>query len=258
MSSGLEPTPHSPPSHSSHPSHVHLPQSPSRPRTLFQRVVEFAGIRRLNLKAYRDHVRDHYDGPAGAMLHLASIASLHEPLVGRLLRKQRINVSGRKSILDIGAGAGQILKHLLTLADADANLIAIDLSTQMLVRARRRMRSTRPHYVAADMTRLPFADGAFDCVTCGWVMEYQLDPRPALREIGRVLQPGGSLYMLATEDTFQGAFNSRTWKCRTFNRAELRQACEECGLPWSQQIYFTRLHKALRAGGIIFEARKEG
>ncbi len=74
-------------------------------------------------------------------------------------------------------------------------------------------------------------------------MEYQLDPRPAAREIGRVLQPGGSLYMLATEDTFQGAFNSRTWKCRTFNRTELRQACEECGLRGRSRS-IPRLHKA--------------
>jgi ubiquinone/menaquinone biosynthesis C-methylase UbiE len=219
-------------------------------------MVEFAGIRNLSLKAYRDHVRDHYDGHAGAMLHFASILSLHEPLVGRLLKKRRFDVTGRKSILDIGAGAGQILKHLLKIADADAQLVAIDLSTNMLIRARRRMKSTRPVYVTADMTKLPFPDGSFDVVTCGWVMEYQLDPRPALREIWRVLQPGGSLFMLATEDSIQGAFNSRTWKCRTFNRDELQAACIEVGLPWHQQLWFTRVHKLLRAGGIIFEARK--
>ena len=241
MSSGHEPAPRS---------------LPNPRRTVFQRFVEFSGIHRWNMKAYRDHVRDHYDGPAGAVLHLASIVSLHEPLVGRLLRKQRFDVTNRKSILDIGAGAGQILKHLLRIAPQDGRLVAIDLSTQMLVRARRRMASTRPHYVAADMTKLPFESGSFDCVTCGWVMEYQADPRPALREIWRVLEPGGSLFMLATEDTFQGAFNSRTWKCRTFNRAELRHACEECGLPWEKQLWFTPVHKALRAGGIIFEARK--
>lgn len=241
MSSGLEPPPRS---------------KVAPKRSMFHRLVEFSGIHRWNMKAYRDHVRDHYDGPAGAMLHLASIVSLHEPLVGRLLKTKKFDVSARKSILDIGSGAGQILKHLIQITPHDTRLVAIDLSTQMLIRARRRMGSPRPIYVTADMTKLPFADGAFDCVTCGWVMEYQADPRPALREIWRVLEPGGSLFMLATEDTFQGAFNSRTWKCRTFNRDELRQACEECGLPWHRQLWFTPVHKALRAGGIIFEARK--
>jgi ubiquinone/menaquinone biosynthesis C-methylase UbiE len=106
------------------------------------------------------------------------------------------------------------------------------------------------------MTRLPFADASFDCVTCGWVIEHLADPTPGLRELGRVLKPGGSLLLLATEDTYSGAIVSRTWKCRTYNRQELRDACTASGLPWHEQLWLTRVHKFFRMGGILVEAQK--
>jgi ubiquinone/menaquinone biosynthesis C-methylase UbiE len=126
----------------------------------------------------------------------------------------------------------------------------------MLRRARNRLKSTRPRFVAGDLMRLPFADATFDCVTCGWVIEHLPDPRPGLREIARVLRPGGSLLLLATEDTYSGALTSRTWKCRTYNRRELQQSCEEVGLPWKEQFWFTKMHRLFRLGGILVEAVK--
>jgi len=50
--------------------------------------------------------------------------------------------------------------------------------------------------------------------------------------------------------------NSRTWKCRTYNRVELQQAFEESGLPWKEQHWFTPIHQFLKLGGIIVEATK--
>jgi SAM-dependent methyltransferase len=221
-----------------------------------RRLVEFQGIRKLSLPQYRNHVRQLYDGPAGAVLAIGSLLSLHEPLVGHILRSRKFDVSARQHILDVGSGAGQILGHLLKAARPDALLVAYDLSHQMLCRARARLKTRRPVYVAGDMLRLPFADAAFDCVTCGWVIEHLPDPRPGLREVGRVLKPGGSALILATEDTFSGAIVSRTWKCRTYNRDELRRACEESGLPWKEQIWFTPVHRFFRMGGILVEATK--
>ena len=119
---------------------------------------------------------------------------------------------------------------------------------------RNRLKSTRPRFVAGDLMRLPFADATFDCVTCGWVIEHLPDPEPGLREMCRVLRPGGSLLLLATEDTVTGALNSRTWKCRTYNRSELRAACERNGLAWSRQFYLSPVHRFLKIGGIIVEA----
>jgi ubiquinone/menaquinone biosynthesis C-methylase UbiE len=218
--------------------------------------MEFRGIRRLSERQYRSHIRHFYDGPAGAVLAMSSLLSLHEPLVGRMLRRGRFDVTRFRSILDVGSGAGQILGHLLRFAPQQTQIVACDLSQKMLGRARQRVKSSRPFFVAADMTRLPFADDSFDCVTCGWVIEHLSDPRPGLAEMGRVLRPGGSLLLLATEDTYYGLLTSHTWKCRTYNRQELRQACAESGLPWHEQLWFSPIHRFFRMGGILVEAQK--
>ena len=209
---------------------------------------------RLSREEYRQRVQKHYDGPAGAMLSWASLVSLHEPLAGRLFRRRRFDLTGCRRILDVGAGAGQLLRHLLRFSDSDAEIVCFDLSHAMLGRARTRLRSSRPRPVVSDMARLPFPDGTFDCVTCGWVLEYLPDPRPGLRELARVLQPGGKLLLLTTEDTLTGALCSRTWKCRTHNRDDLRAVCREAGLPWTRQLWFSPVHRALRIGGILVEA----
>ena len=65
------------------------------------------------------------------------------------------------------------------------------------------------------------------------------------------------LLLLTTEDTLTGAMCSRMWHCRTYNRAELRRVCAECGLKWERELWFSRLHAALRLGGIIVELRRE-
>lgn len=232
------------------------PKKRSIPRKSLRRFVEFKGIRRLSLLQYRDNVRQLYNGPAGAVLALGSMISLHQPLVGHIFRARKFDVSRFQSILDIGSGAGQILRHLLKEARPDARLVAFDLSPKMLRRARSRLKSRRLNYIAGDMMQLPFAEESFDCVTCGWVLEHLPDPRPGLQEIGRVLKPGGSALILATEDTFSGAVVSRTWKCRTYNRNELETTCEEVGLPWKEQIWFTRMHRFFKMGGILVEATK--
>jgi hypothetical protein len=112
-------------------------------------------------------------------------------------------------------------------------------------------------HAVADLTRLPYADGAFDAVVCGWVLEHLPDPAPGLRELARVLQPGGKLLLLSTEDTLTGALCSRLWHCRTYNRADLQQRCRECGLCWEREMWFSGLHRLLKLGGIIVELRKQ-
>lgn len=225
-------------------------------RRPFRKLLEFKEIRSADLGRFREVSREVYDGPAGAMLAFASLVSLHEPLLGALLRRGTFDVSRFGTILDVGSGAGQILGHLLKEARPDATIVAADLSHRMLRRAKNRLRTERPGFVAADVTRLPFADASFDCVTCGWVIEHLPDPGPGLREMRRVLRPGGSLLLLATEDTVTGALNSRTWKCRTYNRAELRAACERSGLAWTRQFYLSPVHRLLKIGGIIVEATR--
>lgn len=220
------------------------------------RIVENDFIRRVSADEYRSKIKDVYGGPKGALLATASKVSLHIQLGRRLIRTRKFDLHGLKSILDVGSGAGQIAGHLLEFADHDARIVCTDLSEQMLRRARQRLKSNRPEFIAADVTNLPFADGTFDGITCGYVLEHVPDPAHGLSEMARVLRKGGRMLLLATEDNFSGAWTSRLWYCQTYNRRELRKLCESLGLHWKKELWFTPMHKAIRAGGICVEIEK--
>ena len=234
----------------------HLPGSPEDRRPVFNRLLEHRLIGRVSFQEYQEKVRDVYDGPQGALLATCSMLSLHTPLGARLFRERKFDLRGARSILDVGSGAGQIAKHLIEYSDPEADITCFDLSHEMLRRARNRLKSDRPRFVVADLTRLPFADGAFDCVTCGYVLEHLPDARVGLAELSRVMQSGARMLLLTTEDTFSGAWTSRMWCCRTYNRRELAGICEGVGLCWHRELWFTRMHKVFRAGGICVELVK--
>jgi ubiquinone/menaquinone biosynthesis C-methylase UbiE len=99
------------------------------------------------------------------------------------------------SVLDIPCGGGFAFRGL-RLGQA-VNYVAADISPYMLQRARREAGRRGVHdvieFVEADVTGLRFADASFDlCVTYNG-LHCLPDPRAALRELTRVLRPGGTL-----------------------------------------------------------------
>jgi ubiquinone/menaquinone biosynthesis C-methylase UbiE len=233
------------------------PRSSKRRNKPLNRLVENDLIRKVSLDEYQEKVRNVYGGPKGALLATCSKLSLHSPLGERIFRERRFDLRGCRRILDVGSGAGQIAKHLLKYSDRGAKITCSDLSREMLRRARIRLKSQDTKFVTSDLAQLPFADESFDAVTCGFVLEHLPDPLPGLTEMSRVLTPGGRLLLLTTEDNFSGAWTSRMWYCRTYNRAELKATCHSLGLIWRQEIWYTRMHKVLRAGGICVEIVKQ-
>ena len=220
------------------------------------RIVENDFIHRVSADEYREKVKDVYGGKQGALLATASHLSMHVPLGRRLFRTRKFDLRGMKSILDVGSGAGQIAGHLLDFSDAGARITCIDISQPMLRRARQRLKSERPDYVVADVTSLPFANDSFDGITCGYVLEHVPDPALGLSELARVLRRGGRMLLLTTEDNFSGAWTSRLWYCQTYNRRELMKLCESLRLRWKKELWFTPIHRAIRAGGICVEIEK--
>ena len=227
-----------------------------RRKKIVNRFVENPLIERVSYEEYRDTVRDVYDGAQGRLLMAFSVLSLHVQLGERIFRRRKFDLSGAKSILDVGSGAGQLAGHVLKYADSDAAVTCSDLSYGMLTRAARRLKSDRPNFVVADISRLPFRDGVFDCITCGYVLEHLPDARMGLSELARVMAPGGRMLLITTEDNFGGALTSRIWRCRTNNRKELRTTCEQLGLVWRKELWFSPMHRLFRAGGICVEIEK--
>ena len=104
-------------------------------------------------------------------------------------------VRGRR-VVDIGCGTG---RHTEALLEAGAaQVAALDLTPEMMQRARARL-AGRPVVWArhALPAPLPFRDGAFDVAVLGLVAEHVADLGRALREVARVLAPGGRCVLSA-------------------------------------------------------------
>lgn len=101
------------------------------------------------------------------------------------------------SVLDLGVGPGTSAVEMAR-ADPARRQIGLDVSAWMLRRAGRRARSAglRLPLVRADALALPFRDGALDGATGHSLLYLLPDPAAALREVARVLRPGGHVAFL--------------------------------------------------------------
>ncbi len=101
-------------------------------------------------------------------------------------------------LLDIATGTGDIAFETLRQSPS-SEVVGADFALGMMRVGRRRPNyGERVHWAGADALRLPFASGAFDAVTSGYLMRNVVDIPQALAEQGRVLKPGGRIVMLDT------------------------------------------------------------
>jgi ubiquinone/menaquinone biosynthesis C-methylase UbiE len=101
-------------------------------------------------------------------------------------------------VLEIGVGAGTDFVQWLR---AGASAVGIDLSPNSLGEARARVRaegfdSGEAELVVGDAERLPFADASFDVVYSYGVLHHSPDTQAAIREVHRVLKPGGEARLM--------------------------------------------------------------
>lgn len=110
------------------------------------------------------------------------------------MRWELLNLQNGERVLDLGCGEGRhaISASLL----ADTHVVGIDLSVTDLRTADTRLGEFNfpdCRFVCADGSRLPFADASFDKVVCAEVLEHVPEYQGILKEIKRVLKPGGVL-----------------------------------------------------------------
>ena len=108
--------------------------------------------------------------------------------------------------LDLGAGTGDLAAALLGTAPASARVIGLDLSPGMLAVSRRRLAGPRYGAVIANAEALPLGDASVDRVISGFVLRNIGDLPRALREMRRVLRPGGAAVLLELSHPTQPAF----------------------------------------------------
>lgn len=95
-------------------------------------------------------------------------------------------------ILDVATGTGMVAAAL---ARRGARVTALDQSEAMLGVARAR-HGNRVTFVHGEAERLPFEDGAFAALTFTYLLRYVDEPAQALRELARVVAPGGRIGMV--------------------------------------------------------------
>ena len=89
-------------------------------------------------------------------------------------------------VLDVCCGTGDLA---LAAERLGAHVTGVDFSERMVERAR--AKSSAVEWLRADATSLPFADGAFDVATVGFGIRHFADLENGLRELARVVRPGG-------------------------------------------------------------------
>ncbi len=108
----------------------------------------------------------------------------------------QIKAAPSDRILDVATGTGLVASELIR--RYGCSVVGVDQSGDMLNRASRRL-ATEPHLakrvelVTAEAERLPFADGEFDGLTVGYLLRYVDDPAVTIRELARVVKPGGTV-----------------------------------------------------------------
>ncbi len=104
-------------------------------------------------------------------------------------------LSAAHAALEVGCGTGVIAAEVARLGPA---VTGLDCDAAMLAVARRRAPSVR--LVQGDAHALPFAASSFDVVLCHYLLLWLADPSGALREMARVVRPGGAVLACAEPD----------------------------------------------------------
>ena len=200
-----------------------------------------------------------------------------------LARAKLLPHAADKVLVDASCGSGLFTRRFAKSGDYSA-VVALDYSAAMLTQARQfaideglldasgaaKDDNTDITFVRADIARMPFPEGSVGGVNAGAAINCWPDPRAAAAEIARALERGGSFcgttfltprvpflddagqqQLDAAMREVQDAISGRAGGARGFrmwNRADLKDLCEECGL--------VDFESDVRDGFIFFSAKK--
>lgn len=124
---------------------------------------------------------------------LNSVLSFGADARWRRVAARRARLGPGSSALDIACGSGKLTRELCRRAPGGL-VVGLDFSSRMLGLAARQAEGAV--YVRGDGLHLPFPDAAFQAVTVAFGLRNFVDPELALREMLRVLKPGGRALVL--------------------------------------------------------------
>lgn len=159
-------------------------------------------------KAAREEFDQWADGYDRSILQRFLFKPAHDLILSE------INLCGSPHILDIGCGTC-VFGFRIAAQSPSSNIFCVDLSHEMAQRAKAKRDRVR-HLVEkmgtvritlADSEHLPFTDGSIDYVTCANSFHHYPHPEGVVREMHRVLKPGGTAIIVdGCRDTLPGRF----------------------------------------------------
>lgn len=114
----------------------------------------------------------------------------------RLWLYREAGLAQARAVLEVGCGTGVIAAELARLGPTRA--VGLDLNRSMLAFAQRQGGGV--DYVQGDAHALPFPDGSFDVVVCHYLLLWLGEPVQGVREMARVVCPGGCVLACAEPD----------------------------------------------------------
>ena len=130
------------------------------------------------------HARALFAGIAPAYGTPAEILSFGQYGRWRRALVRALGISPGDLVLDVATGTGLIARDIEK--HYGCRVVGVDQSTEMMVRA-----TGLSDRVAADANALAFPDSRFDCLVFSYLFRYVKDPGETMRELVRVLRPGG-------------------------------------------------------------------
>jgi demethylmenaquinone methyltransferase/2-methoxy-6-polyprenyl-1,4-benzoquinol methylase len=107
----------------------------------------------------------------------------------------RIEARPTDTVLDVATGTAAVALELVR--QKDCFVVGVDRTPEMLAEGRRRVAlagaSKKVRLEEGDARALPFADGTFDALTFTYLLRYVDDAEATLRELARVVKPGGTI-----------------------------------------------------------------
>lgn len=156
---------------------------------------------RATLDKQPHEVAQMFDGVARRYDITNTVLSFGQDHRWRRRTRQCLQLERGEAVLDLAAGTGV---STVELARTGATAIACDFSLGMLRAGRANKRRRRVPFVAGDATQLPFRDEAFDAAVISFGLRNVSDVPGALREMARVVRPGGRLVICE--------FSRPTWR----------------------------------------------
>lgn len=148
-------------------------------------------------------------GPRGLAAEYSGKAAAYDRLWAPVLRPMtaplldELLLGGTRLIVDLGSGTGAMLRDIGTRAPG-ARILALDAAEGML---RRAPRGAAVAPVVGDAHAVPVRSGSADAALMAFMLFHLDDPAAALREVGRVLRPGGAVGVVTwgRDDQLPGA-----------------------------------------------------